>query len=342
MPALSLRELAEKAGVCKATVSLALRDHPRISPEQRARIQAIARKLGYRPDPAMARIAANGWRASRRRGGTPLAFVVGQPHPTARAGEPYLSAARAHASALGYKLDRFALHDHGSPERLAQVLHTRGVEGVVLFQITQPDFIARFPWEKFSAVACSLSQIPLPVPMTAPDFSLQMEETWKRLRALGRRRVGLALLRPMSDHDGLARAGVFAYQQHYGDKNAARIPPTFFSDDPVAGRADFLAWVERWQPEVVVGLSEVFYWWLDSAGKRVPADIEFVSLYGGRTREGSPVAGWDPRPEALGTAAIDLLDLQIRSAHKGLLEFPQTLLIPSRWIEGATLRPERA
>jgi LacI family transcriptional regulator len=339
MPALSLRELAEHAGVCKATVSLALRDHPRISAEQRARIQALARKLGYRPDPAMARIAANGWRASRRRGGMPLAFVVGHPNPSPRAGEPYLSAAIAHAAALGYKLERYALRDHGSPERLGQVLDTRGVEGVVLFQITQPDFAARFPWDKFSAVACSLSQIPLPVPMTAPDFALQMEETWKRLRARGRKRIGLALARPMSDHDGLARAGVFTYQQHHGDKTAACIPPRFFeSVDEKAGAADFSAWLDRWKPEVVVGLSEIFYWWIDYAGKRVPADIEFVSLYGGKGRGGAPLTGWDPRAEALGASAIDLLDLQIRAAQKGLVEHPQTLLIPPRWIEGTTLR----
>ncbi|MGH8020827.1 MAG: LacI family DNA-binding transcriptional regulator [Opitutaceae bacterium] len=42
-----MQDIADRAGVHRSTVSLALRDHPRISAEVRARIQALARDLGY-------------------------------------------------------------------------------------------------------------------------------------------------------------------------------------------------------------------------------------------------------------------------------------------------------
>jgi len=45
----TLQDIANHCGVCKATVSLALRESPLISPPTTARIHAAAKELGYRP-----------------------------------------------------------------------------------------------------------------------------------------------------------------------------------------------------------------------------------------------------------------------------------------------------
>lgn len=60
----SLREVAAAAKVCVMTVSLALRDNPRISEATRARIKRLAAELGYHPDPELSRLM-NHLRASR-------------------------------------------------------------------------------------------------------------------------------------------------------------------------------------------------------------------------------------------------------------------------------------
>src|SRR3989304_5016867 len=52
---MSLRQIAKLAGVSAATVSMALRNHPRIPAATRRRVSALARRLGYKPN---ARIAA--------------------------------------------------------------------------------------------------------------------------------------------------------------------------------------------------------------------------------------------------------------------------------------------
>ncbi|WP_251545626.1 LacI family DNA-binding transcriptional regulator [Limosilactobacillus caecicola] len=46
----TIRTIAEKAGVSTSTASRALNDNPRISKETRDNIKAIAKQLGYRPD----------------------------------------------------------------------------------------------------------------------------------------------------------------------------------------------------------------------------------------------------------------------------------------------------
>ncbi|MCX7707803.1 MAG: LacI family transcriptional regulator [Anaerolineae bacterium] len=43
-------DIAVAAGVAPSTVSRALQDHPRISPERRAQIKALAEQMGYRPN----------------------------------------------------------------------------------------------------------------------------------------------------------------------------------------------------------------------------------------------------------------------------------------------------
>src|SRR3954463_12432521 len=47
----TMKTVAQEAGVTQATVSMSLANHPRIPAETRERIQAIVNRLGYRPNP---------------------------------------------------------------------------------------------------------------------------------------------------------------------------------------------------------------------------------------------------------------------------------------------------
>ncbi|MDR3496721.1 MAG: LacI family DNA-binding transcriptional regulator [Ancalomicrobiaceae bacterium] len=46
-----IRDVAERAGVAVGTVSRVINDHPSVTAEVRARVQAVIKELGYRPDP---------------------------------------------------------------------------------------------------------------------------------------------------------------------------------------------------------------------------------------------------------------------------------------------------
>ncbi len=49
----SQKNVAEVAGFHVTTVSLALKNSPRLPPETREKIQRVARELGYQPDPML-------------------------------------------------------------------------------------------------------------------------------------------------------------------------------------------------------------------------------------------------------------------------------------------------
>lgn len=53
-PQVTQRDIARKLGVSNATVSLALRDSSEVGLERRLEIQALAEKMGYRPNPVAA------------------------------------------------------------------------------------------------------------------------------------------------------------------------------------------------------------------------------------------------------------------------------------------------
>src|SRR5471030_1284470 len=77
----TLRTIAQAAGVSLATVSLALRDNPQTSRKTRARIKAVADRMGYRPDPRVAKLMSYLQQRKHRTGDGTLAFVTAFAQP---------------------------------------------------------------------------------------------------------------------------------------------------------------------------------------------------------------------------------------------------------------------
>ncbi len=106
-------DVAKKAGVHISTVSLALRNHPRIPVETRNRIHKIAKELGYTPDPMLSALA------NYRERGRPVTFHGTLAWIAATADDfdwrksehytRYFQGAKNRAAERGYKLEPFDL-----------------------------------------------------------------------------------------------------------------------------------------------------------------------------------------------------------------------------------------
>jgi len=102
------RDIAEKAGVSVASVSLALRNDRRISPPVRDKIKRVAKELGYRPNPLLSAYQAS----VRSRQPATFRATLGwiNDHPDQNAWrkpwtQPIRDGALARAQELGYELD---------------------------------------------------------------------------------------------------------------------------------------------------------------------------------------------------------------------------------------------
>jgi LacI family transcriptional regulator len=103
-------------------------------------------------------------------------------------------------------------------------------------------------------------------------------------------------------------------------------------------KAGFLSWMVRHRPGMVMGSDNAFYWWLREAGYRVPKDVGFVSLAASpEAGSGSSISGVDCNIDRIGQAAVEQLDILIRTNQAGIPDRPFALMIVSNWVAGDTL-----
>src|SRR5690606_18500907 len=111
----TIRDVAKAVGLSKSTVSLALRNDPRLRKATREKIRAVADQLGYRPDPALAALAH--YRYGNASPGAPvLGWLTNWPERDEWRNDSRLyhfNGACRQAERMGYQLEHFWLREPG-------------------------------------------------------------------------------------------------------------------------------------------------------------------------------------------------------------------------------------
>jgi len=336
----TLRDIARKAGVHYATVSRALRKDPRIGKAMVAKIQALAQKLGYVPDPMLSGLSA--YRSLKGMVGyqATLAWVT---NAFTRDGwstfgwsdfdiiRLYFQGASERAAALGYRLEEFWLREPGmTPRRASQILRTRGISGLIVSPQPKQKMRIRLDWENFSAVSMGYS-LAWPRLHVVTNYQFQsMMTTVRQVRAHGYRRIGLAINPNDERVDHGWTGGFLALQQYWPAKD--RIPIfsyVNFSPERLE------AWIQRYRPEAIVGYGSLVAQ-LEELGHRVPEEIGVATHSLGSVSE--KCAGIDENARITGAQAVDLVVTMIHRGERGIPEFPQRILTEGSWREGETLK----
>jgi DNA-binding LacI/PurR family transcriptional regulator len=329
----SLQDIARISGYSKSTVSLALRSHPRIPERTRKGILEVAAKLGYRPDPALAIIAAKRWRRVPYR--TNLAFVTTN-HPDGGLldGES-LAGARRRAEDFGYQIVQFPFEDYGSAKRMGEVIYSRGIKGVIIGKLSQASFLSEFPWQHFAAVGCDAGFVRPPIQLVMPDHAHAVHRAWHEAAARGYQRIGLALFDEYTAIDYFDKLSAYLFNQRVlPQKN--RLKVGHFS--PLLHR-NLKSWIEEQKPDVVLGFNPVVHYWLTQLGYQIPRDFGFIALMWAKTAE-LDIARLQEDAVLVGKNAVEQLDILLRTHQFGLPRFVTRRLIESEWIPGSTL-PDR-
>lgn len=336
-PRVTHRDIAMKIGCSRATVSLALSGNPRIREKVRNKIQALAKRMGYRPDPNLAELARHRFhpRSGSYRGS--LAYIVDSAD-TKEA--PYilqtrhLKSARQRADERGYQVFEFDLADYSSSEAASRVLYNRGVRGVLIPTLPQPvePLLLGEGWNQFAIVYCSLGWMRAANHIVTDDVFAGACLVWRRVVERGYRRVGGAIFKhsPIAQDD-FARFGAFVAQQQELIPSREQIP--FLRCDPHDEKA-FIRWFERHRPEVIISFISEPVIWLERAGYSVPKDVAFACL---GVWPNEPYSGVAIPDLELGMAAADFLIDQVHSNQRGVPKVQLSLLVEPRWLEGKTL-----
>ncbi len=334
--------VAAQAGVSIMTASRALRNAPNVSPATRTAVARAAAKLGYRPNPQIARLMTIVRSAKGRR----IHAVIGVVRDDIPDDElhdrayQYVSIAdiRARADQHGYHAEEFFLGRDGvMPARLGGILRARGIEGIIVSPQSSRIIGTQLDYAPFAAATFGYG-LPSPALHRASTNMTQgILHATEQLHRRGYRRIGIAITQWIDARaDHTYSGALLHYQQTVAPRD--RVPLLLLPDQLAGGAKAFCTWMRRHRPDVVISFdSYVPDWLTGQLGLRIPADIGLVVHDWIERMTG--LAGIHHRRAHVAAAAVDLVATQLMHNEHGVPDVPRQILIPPAWIEGASLRP---
>ncbi len=337
----TIRDLAKSLQLSHATVSMALRDSPKIAAKTRQRVKEEAERSGYRPDPMLSALAAyrqmkkpsiyHGTIAWLRNDATQSSMKI----PLYR---QYFEGASWRANELGYQIEEYFLGEPDmSPARMSNILQARGVQGILLPPQPQPATQLDMCWDLFSTLAFGFSFL-------KPRHNLVSSTQYRNsmmavhcLKNLGYERIGFFGSTEFDVRtDGNFTAGYGTATKKM--PHSKDIPSLLTRENSQLSETlvGIRKWIARWHIDAVVcvtGMQDL----LSKAGCRLPEDIAVALL--NTQDEFQGFAGMDEQGFLTGAAAVNCVVGMIHRGERGIPKVPYEMLIEGKWMDGATAPP---
>jgi DNA-binding LacI/PurR family transcriptional regulator len=340
---ITMADVARVARVHQTTVSLALRNDPRLPRATRLRLRALAEGMGYRPDPMLS--ALSFYRTSRDAAKTQpsMAFIMRSqanlPAEHFFAVEQFLKGARRAAERMGYRLVTFPIENTPSEgARLGRILRSRGIWGIIVGALDASIRELSMDWDYFSGLCIESQHLGLSLHTVANNQSGSTRTAVRRLRELGYRRIGLAV--GEIEETSLGKPFTAGYLVEVHEQPDLRtIPPLLLQTGDSDVTAEKLgAWVRRHRIDAVLSNWSNVPDMLKSSGISIPREVGVATLDYNPHR--GAVAGIRQSHELVGERAVEALALLMKTNQRGLINLPNTTLVESLWQDGPELPPK--
>ncbi|MBI1764083.1 MAG: LacI family DNA-binding transcriptional regulator [Acidobacteria bacterium] len=324
----TIRDIGNQLGLSAMTISLALRDHPRISAQTKARVLAAMKEMGYRPN-RVARALATG-----------KSNLIGVVVPNSsdqyyaeviRAIEDAARAADYHVLLCNgsYELEHYA-------ERVREMLslHVQGLIAAPPFTSERPKlpaFWRELERDDFQVVLINRQLRPALFHQVAADYIAGVKLVVAELAARGHRRVayisGTPAMLPI-------RQRLTAFRRQAREAGLAQ-DAALYEYSALTFAGGFEAGQRLWQnnrvkPTAVVAFSDVvavgLLRFLDQSAIKVPQAVSVVSF------DGTPVGAFTHT--SLTTVATPMYEIGQRAfqlllgAMAGAFAAPQSVILP--------------
>jgi DNA-binding LacI/PurR family transcriptional regulator len=325
----TLQDIADRLGLAKSTVSLALRDKGTVGLKTRERVKQAAKEMGYRPDPLLAALVSR--RKKSPADQLPVAFVSDRSSSHL---DIYYRGCSRRANEFGYRLEHRILEQPKDMKRVVRELWHRGTRGLILHHVPPGDWLHSDPLRDMAVVQCRLHQEPLPFTTVRSDIVRKTHRTMERVLADGHQRIGNVVLMTTPDRshpeDQDRAGGVLGAQERFKDQ-AEFIDPLWIhlpEKPETTWRRQARKWVRDHKLDAVIcttdGLADIlFYDWASA-----PA-IACTLV----TRSHPVYHGMRDNTELIGEKCLELIDQFIRSRRFGIPDHPYEVVIPSQWVE---------
>ena len=333
-PRQTLTDVARIAGISRAAASYALRGDARVSRETVERVRKIAAEIGYRPDLRLSSLMAHIRRNRLPRSRETLAFVWVSIHP----GETFpayhqhylstiLSGAKARANQLGCSLAEFWLDEPGmTPARLARILRTRGITGVV-FSPAMHDLAIQlnWAWEHFACAVIGNTEWTPALHRAGHYHYRSMWQTLQKLREEGVHRPAGILNRSIHERIHGVHAAAF-HVNHPAPGLAPKLMQFALPED----RTLLRRWRGEPQPDALIVGWPVYGPEGEALRKLAPAAKRVVTL---DWQPRGMLPGIDVMNDQIAASAVDLVVAQLHRNERGVPAHPTSLLLEGTWRE---------
>ena len=353
----TLKDVARTLGVSLATVSLAMRDDPRIPEKRRNQVKEAAGRLGYSANPAATMLAHFKRASTVQPVHAALAWINAWPNPKQLRGwrdfDLYWQGASRAAQKFGYRLEEFFIDDTISQRRLQEILLARNIRGVLIpphgniFGAGPRANWDAFDWNQFSVVRFG-NTIDLNIHSVTSDqtgngmmaFNKILERGYRRIAFVGRanqaRFFGAGFLWAQSQMPHQLRLPMFLFPDDSinpdHSKGLAQNDPRF--------QARLNSWLKKTRPDAIFHDAAALPSMLLKAGYRIPEDIGLASSTVLEPGEQGVDAGLDQNSEEIGRVAVLVVLSQINDNARGMPSITRQVLVQGRWVDGKSL-PER-
>ena len=345
----TIADIAEQAGVCKATVSLALRNNSRISEDMRKRIKTLAEDMGYRQNPLVTANMAQVRRSKQGSRSMPtiglLSTWIDEQRDVKRVEwhiqNRFLTGAKIRVEELGFDFD-YLEFDLGyySSDRIQQVLLNRNITGLVISPLRFSNSDLNLDWSRFAVASIGFCDFLGNIPSVFYDNFRCMQDILEFLTGRGYQRIGFITDLENEMRGGhLWNAGFLEYQNRLIDSGnhvpILRVP----KPELLFEREDFDSmhrWYKQNKPDVIIAFRSKILDYFQGLGYKVPKDFGYMVLNWSSRTDGC--SGYRQCHEEMAKVAVNIVSERLYNNDRGELSKPRTTLLRGDFVDGFTIR----
>ena len=336
-----LKDVAEKAGLSVAAVSMALKNHRSLPATTIQRVKALADEMGYAPDPALSALAAHRSRLRVNKDFSVIGLVSNWSTEDAwtqlPSAQAVIEGAKARALELGFTIHHmWSRSENQSASRFNQILHTRGIRGLILAPFEDPEDRLELDWNQYSVVTVEKPFHYTHFHHVVQNHYSDLLLAWEEIRKRGYQRIGLVVRDDLANRWGHQWESAHRLAQFSTNTQEETIPTLQLKGTDKNEHLDMVkSWLQLFKPEAVISRCDCFFEAAKDLGLKIPDDVGYVSLNVTDDVEGA--SGIHQHRDVMGATAVDVLNSLLQRNFRGEHAVSVGTQVDGSWFEGDTL-----
>lgn len=346
MKQVTIKDVARRAGVHHSTVSLVLTENARISERTRVRVRKIIKELGYKHDKISMALTTRRMHKQITNLTPRLAYLTHFPDRSLFDrmihNQLFFQGASDRARSLGYECDLVFMPMQPAPDaEFIENFKSVKYDGIILGALDPLPSMPPLDWNHYAVSKIDTQAMAQGVHSVCNDQIHAIRTAFQRLRALGYRRIGMAVGKEDERRTGnLYSAGFLFEAAALSDRE--RIPPLFFPNNSRAPDVMPLvkAWINRFKIDVVMSNWSYIITIVRDIGYDVPEQVACAGL--GMGVPTADEAGIVQNHYLVGRKAVDSVVASLKASVLGISDLPKATLVAGSWHDGNSAPAKRA